>query len=1094
MKRSLALFLAATLTVGSTVTVFAEDEVAVTTEETTETAETQMSVSDAVDAVGTDNEINTEDYERDYSLNLGVTEIHLADFDPDRDAVKTDGDEFHNNEAAKVEAASESVQAMEENVAKAQEAAQKANAELDKVEKALDDIDTAEANAEAAKDAAADVVKEGSDLLKAEDAIETTITDATKNTESAENTASAYNTQEAKDQSKVDSITVSVPDQQAAADNAESKLAEAKDEFEKALAIDSTEMTEEIADHLDKAIKACSDVSGTYYNANYKYNVAQNSYNIAVTEYNIYAYAYGEPLYGQKEVTYDPEDTDAVLKEIDSLAAKLETYKNEYDKKHSDANKEYADNLKKDAASQLNNAEKFDDFVKEVNDASLADQKVAIEAAKEDLQDARENYNAAKESATEAQEVLTAAVAELDKQAGIAEEASNEVKDYYVTSAKEALKATEDSIPAKETEVADAKAKLDAATSKAEAAGGENYNKTLASKKKDMDDAQAEVDKIQAKIDGLGKLDPRRVVYGIEKISAEKNLNKKKDAYNSYNTPSAKAEEIENAKKNSSEYVSAKNDFDTKNSELTALNDTKAAQENELAKAIQTRDAYLTEAGNQYSQEFVDAVIAKLNETSDAENQLDYEKALNDWVNDTFNTWHLLSKTSIRMDLNKTFIDSFWERFGNTLGGTQWIVSTATVDKAVAEKKADYDAIIEDYIEKLCTAEANWADVSAQAAKNSKDNDYDAVAVANIINTIDSYNTTVESAEAKLEEVEDEYDEAVTTLAELQNRVNALKLNGINLTSLQEKLAKAEAELKTVEKEVEKARAAKASADNLQNLAKKLRNPQTTGFYAQLTKDGDFAVTNGYEFDQQDGVVVSQNTKYFSSSLGVQEIPYSMLRDYAEYVYKNLDSVEKSGHGIALNENSHSEEVLYWELTEDGKGLTGNKYTFEELQTLNPETGKKYFLGYVLKYEGGDSTNKYHIDGFIYDYEHIDIPVPPTEPTGPSEEPQGNDIPEVGDVVTIEESPVALADTIEVAAEPAAAPVNAVLGARRAGGADEGSVLGAKRGLDRAVLGKRRSPKTNDSFALYIWMMFLAIFTGSAIVCTKSLNKIDKDI
>ena len=65
-----------------------------------------------------------------------------------------------------------------------------------------------------------------------------------------------------------------------------------------------------------------------------------------------------------------------------------------------------------------------------------------------------------------------------------------------------------------------------------------------------------------------------------------------------------------------------------------------------------------------------------------------------------------------------------------------------------------------------------------------------------------------------------------------------------------------------------------------------------------------------------------------------------------------------------------------------------------------------------------------------------------------------------------------------------------VLGAFRIKG--NGAVLGARRGLDYAVLGKRRRPSTGDSTALLFWLILLGgatITAGTSIVRWKAESK-----
>ena len=53
---------------------------------------------------------------------------------------------------------------------------------------------------------------------------------------------------------------------------------------------------------------------------------------------------------------------------------------------------------------------------------------------------------------------------------------------------------------------------------------------------------------------------------------------------------------------------------------------------------------------------------------------------------------------------------------------------------------------------------------------------------------------------------------------------------------------------------------------------------------------------------------------------------------------------------------------------------------------------------------------------------------------------------------------------------------------------EEGQVLGARRGTDRAVLGKRRRPATGDSMALILWVIALAASVGTALTSVFMLG------
>lgn len=120
---------------------------------------------------------------------------------------------------------------------------------------------------------------------------------------------------------------------------------------------------------------------------------------------------------------------------------------------------------------------------------------------------------------------------------------------------------------------------------------------------------------------------------------------------------------------------------------------------------------------------------------------------------------------------------------------------------------------------------------------------------------------------------------------------------------------------------------------------------------------------------------------------------------------------------------------------------------------------------------------------------------PDTTPTG---SPEGSATPSVTPEATPGSTPAQTPDTTpestpEVFTEPTpetvpsaapeATPEGSVLGARRTNaGGTEAAVLGAKRGTDYAVLGKRRRPTTGDSAEIIIWVLVLSAAVGGAIV------------
>lgn len=192
--------------------------------------------------------------------------------------------------------------------------------------------------------------------------------------------------------------------------------------------------------------------------------------------------------------------------------------------------------------------------------------------------------------------------------------------------------------------------------------------------------------------------------------------------------------------------------------------------------------------------------------------------------------------------------------------------------------------------------------------------------------------------------------------------------------------------------------------------------------------------------------------------------------------------------------------VIYWEV-KDG-ALTGNYYkAWDEM-----EDGI-YFIGYAFKVE----SDGYHLDGVMYEYtaekDGVEIePEPETSPVpgGEPEQSEGNDAEPTstggngteGELVIIEEEPVALAGAPIEAGLRVQSVQGAVLGARRIeASVSDAAVLGAQRGTEYAVLGKRRRPETGDSIALLMWSAALtvgaaaAVVSGTKLVCGRKSEK-----
>lgn len=241
---------------------------------------------------------------------------------------------------------------------------------------------------------------------------------------------------------------------------------------------------------------------------------------------------------------------------------------------------------------------------------------------------------------------------------------------------------------------------------------------------------------------------------------------------------------------------------------------------------------------------------------------------------------------------------------------------------------------------------------------------------------------------------------------------------------------------------------------------------------------------------------------------GTLEVPYSILRLYVDQMTdKDLeDLVSPDKMGVETVDLSELDEKLYWELDSDGQP-TGKVLTESELPT-NPGSysffvGESFGKTFIApEFIDGmpllrmtlaaapltapvSSDIPFTLNGSIYSY----TITPPANPIVPSNGPTtpfgGLTLAASGDAssdVTADED----AYVAPVANVTVAGP--AVLGARRENEAG-GEVLGAKRAMNQAVLGKRRSPETGDSMAIFGWLASLTASLSGAGVAAGSLKK-----
>ena len=859
------------------------------------------------------------------------------------------------------------------------------------------------------------------------------------------------------------------------ADEAQKAAEEAKAKLEEALDIETDEVTQEVKDKVEEVKKAAEKAEEAADKAEDAYNKAEEQKNAAIKEYNLYAMAYGLPLYGETEITYTEEEAKAAVEK-----AKLQ----------------YQAGKQDDLQGEIDT----------INAATLEEQKGKIEAAKTAAKDAKTAVDAAKgaaDTAKENAEKAEQAISDLDAKA---DKAADKVNNYYVDPAKKAVDAYPEKLATKNSEIEELTETYNEAVSQAQKDGESAYQTELGNREKTMKDAKTNLDEAKKRLDNANIFN-----YGerwLDYKKAESDYNKAKNAYNDYNTETAKSNTINNAVNNSDAVIEASANLETANKELAALQEQQAKDEATLKAAEETRDAYMkaaAENADAEARENFKAEIKKvLEEKSDAINQVDYDEDLNKFVNDSFNTWNLIKKGIIRDKMNDKYIEDGWSALINTLGLSQWAEDTEEAEQLMETIRECYRQEIEQCYEKMATAEANWAAMDTKAAMNTALEEMKEFAP--VIDSITEAQTAVNKAQNDIKVAQNTYDKASADLEKLKESVKDSKFDSLSLELLKSKIEEAEAAVEAAEDKLKVAIAAKAAAQNYADWANALVSEHYTRSYAQALVDENgnpildgegnkqFSFVNGKEFDITDKGVVSRDPKWFlevsEGTQSKQVVPYSIYRAYVQAMYENYNyamlekNINNEGKGLGISTGTITEEgeqidgtmkVIYWEVDENNK-LTGNQIPEDALVD-----GQTYFVGYTFKHEG----DGYHIDGVLFKYT-APAPTPTPTPVTPTPEPTtpGGGTTPGGTTVIIPDTPVALA------AAPAAAPGAAVLGARRTDGdAAEAAVLGARRGTEQAVLGKRRKPKTGDSAALNAWMAAMTMAAGAAGISGTKLAK-----
>lgn len=1025
-KRSLALLLATSMALSSSLTVMADD----------------------TDIVSTDHENTIEVYD---GLTVEVFGWSIVDHDSDDfSGVNSKDAQYHDNEAAKVEDNSASVQYMEAQVKIAQDAANGAK-------EAVEDLDAAIKEANTQTETAA--TEAGKTTIEAANAT-TAATDA-KNAVNAVNSdieveADKYNNKVANDQTAVDaienktaatesavsiadintpstedsSVAQIVADTKAKAAEAAAEAAKAEEALKNALAVETDVVNGEVEGYVKEAGEAAINAKKAADDAEKIYINANKALTDAIAEYNLYAMMYGEPLYGKTEKTYTDDEAKKALVEAEMM--------DEDDKTQA--------GICADLAADKTSIDSVD----------LSSYETAINTAEQNLGTAESNFNEAKAAADTALTNINTAVATIEQANTDATDAFNKVADYYVSPANEALETTKNNIEAKTEEKTQKETALSDAKEAATPAAEKKYNDTATAKEtakntaySAYEAAQAEYEKAYEEYDDIPKwkVVSRGIAY-LDVLSAESDRDDAKDNYDTknseYNTYVAgKDNHIATYISEDAGVIQANTNLTNVNSELNALNSTKTSQEATLAQAEATKAAYLAAYQNKTQEQFRKEIADAIKPLSDEINQTEYDKVVNDFVNDSWNSWEILTKGIIRDQMNDMYEEYWGDRFINALAATQWIHSTENADEIIATTQADCKKAIENYLENLCMAEANWAADSAAASSADKNTLLNTIDLVATQNTLNDAVAEVNTAKGNLNTAKTTLSEAQSKLATLQDQVKYINLNNINLDAINAKLQAAKAAVADAKVAVDNAKASQAAAENYAAWASSLLEKQQMVVYSEITGE----TSEEPEF-----------TPVFTADDDATEVPYSIYRAYVDAMYKEYTFGQQSDKTIITPENM---KVLFWELDANGN-LTGVYYDDE---SKLPASGR-YFVGYAFGYD----KETYRLEGKMYDYvKPSNGGNVPGEPEGDVPgEPQG---PDDYTPVPVNGRPGSTSNADALAAYYAAlAAMNNgnggnVLGVNRqerAVAAPEAEVLGEKKDTENTIIDEKKNVAGDD--------------------------------
>lgn len=902
----------------------------------------------------------------------------------------------------------ESSQAMEASAKAAQDAAEDA---MDAVQDVLDAAQEAVDKAGEADDAAKDGNAAVNDAKSAGKAAAETATTAKKTETSLEGHVNDYNKDVADAQDEIDAAGKKIDLSETAEGEEKSELAQKLDKLDedkekaealkeaaleglgKTLDADGEERKEAAAEVQELANQA----NVLCWQAGKHLEAAEDTLNAAIDEYNTKAMLYGLPLYGTDEngnpyTEENPGYDDAKLEELglkeqaEAIKAAKETMKEEYDA---------------------------------IQNADVSGSSQAIDKAEAAYNSAAETYSEAKDAAEAAKDAAEAAQEIVEAAAKDAADEQDDTLNYYKNIAQDEVDDVTNRIAENDAALwearqkqSDAQSAYDAAAAKAAEAAEAQYNAELSKKEADKNTEYNNYLKAKKAYEDCSGW---KIFEKVEKYNkyreAERAYEAAQKAYDSYNTAATKNSLIKEAQQSTSEYAelqAAKKNTEKYQNTADALSTEKAAKDAEFAKRTaeveDITNTYLKELQDleaETRQSMVDAVKKDIVGLSDNINQVEFDKALNEWANEVFAgsiDWsdglfgglsqgvdNLYDAHVLRDYMDDEYNTGRLREIFNTFGLTQWAVGTGKTEKVMDEVIRAYREGLRQCEEKQANMEAEIARLNAEAAMGAGG---DAIKVAGEANITDL--TSAETAAATILDARNQVSEAEKTLAQVkEDAQDFYNLSSIDLQDLLNKIAVAEQavadakatldEITVIKRNINRYSGyAKSYADYVDGKAQKgtafvriatetvngkvVPKLDENGKYIYLEENTDYDLTN-------EGVVSRPTDRFTNISKDKLEleVPESIYKAYL----KAILSFEKKEiltpvKGIATGNGSESNAtmpIIYWVVGEDGK-LTGDYYT----STTDMPTGR-YFVGYTFKTEGDIATVGYHLDGIMVNFE-----------------------------------------------------------------------------------------------------------------------------